>query len=135
MFVASRLARGVAATGEDMSDEGIQDAGSTQERPAAVAILNARGMQFEDERASSVTFSSIDLLAGVVATRAAGFRCERGNVIIHYVDLLGVLRKYFHINCLSWLGLSDRRSATIMAAITSYAKALYHHNAHFPTCI
>ena len=69
----------VAAIGEDVSDEGIQGAGSAQERPAAVAILNARGMQFEDERTSvcihqGVALAPIDLLAGVVTPRTAGFR-------------------------------------------------------------
>lgn len=64
----------VAAIGEDASHEGIGRARGAKERAAAVTILNARRMRFEDERASvrihqGVALAPIDLLAGVVAAR------------------------------------------------------------------
>ena len=68
----------VTAIGEDARDERIQGTGSAEQR-AAVAILNARGMRFEQERSSvgvddDVALALVDLLACIIAAQATGFR-------------------------------------------------------------
>jgi hypothetical protein len=69
----------VTAVGEDARDERIQGTGGAEQRPAAVAILNARRMRFEQERTSvgvddDVALAPVDLLACIIAARATGFR-------------------------------------------------------------
>ena len=63
---------------EDLFDEGEGPA-TRQQRPGAIAILNAGVMGFEHETAAigideGVAFPALGLLAGVIAARAAAFR-------------------------------------------------------------
>jgi hypothetical protein len=67
----------IGAVREHALDTRIDSAGGAQQRPAAVAILNARGMRLDQQRASvrvdqGVALAAVDLLAGVVTARTAG---------------------------------------------------------------
>src|SRR6202162_5279449 len=67
----------ISAVSEDPLDEWEDSARGAQKRSAAIAILDVRRMGFEHEATpigidKGMTLASIDLLAGVVAARAAG---------------------------------------------------------------
>src|ERR1035437_9454709 len=67
----------IAAVSEDPLDEREDATRGPQKRSAAIAILDVRRMGFEHEATplgidKGMTLASIDLLAGVVAARAAG---------------------------------------------------------------
>jgi hypothetical protein len=68
---------GVPAVSEDTLDERKDTPRGSQQRAAAVAILDARRMGFEHEAAAvgidqRVALAPVDLLAGIVTARAAG---------------------------------------------------------------
>ena len=75
----SNSVAGVSAIGEDLFDKGEGPSRRAQQRPGAIAILNAGMVGFEDETAAigvdkRVAFSALDLLTGVVPARTAAFR-------------------------------------------------------------
>ena len=70
------LLAGISAVGEDPLDEGEEAARGAQQRSAAIAILDARRMRFEHEATpvridQRMALAPVDLLAGIVAARAA----------------------------------------------------------------
>src|SRR5262249_21913607 len=71
------LVSGIPAIGEDPLDKREDAARSPRKRSAAVAILDARRMGFEDEATSvcvdeRMALASVDLLSGIVTAWAAG---------------------------------------------------------------
>ena len=68
----------VASIGPDVLDKGEQGARDLEERSASVTILNVGGMRFDEKWPSvgidqRVALASVDLFAGIIAARAAGF--------------------------------------------------------------
>src|SRR5208337_213402 len=69
---------GVGTIGEQLFDEWKQGARNLQQVAASITVLDVGGMRFEDKAApigidQNVALAAFDLLARIIAARAAGF--------------------------------------------------------------